>query len=64
MREEWLDKEKRYELRHELSEQMQNPQGKDTSECFSGECWNEQEKYGTITDRSQIEKMDKKDERK
>ena len=48
MREEWLDKEKRYELRHELSEQMQNPQEKDTSECFSGECWNEQEKYGTI----------------
>lgn len=64
MREEWLDKEKRYELRHELFEQMQNPQEKDTSECFSGECWNEQEKYGTITDRSQIEKMDKEDERK
>ncbi len=64
MREEWLDIEKRYELRHEFPDQMQNTQKRDPSECFSGECWNEQNKYGTIIDGNLTGKMDKKDERK
>lgn len=61
MKEQWLDLQKRNELRHELSEDVWDGQGEDATE-FVRENWNDKEKYGTIMDRKQGEKIDKKDE--
>ena len=61
MKEQWLDFQKRNELKHEFSESVWNEQMESNTE-FVRENWNDKGKYGTIMDRKQGEKMDKKDE--